>query len=66
MIQKKTEYIITMQKKLMNEEGKISVHSKTLVCQHLGYGNMVWEPFNKEDQLLVEQAQHHATPLGVN
>ena len=53
-------------KKLMNEEGKISVLSKTLVCQHLGYWNMVWEPFNKEDQLLVEQAQHHATPLGVN
>ena len=36
---------------------------KTLVCPHKEYGNVVWGPFNKEDQLLVERVQRRATPL---
>ena len=36
---------------------------KTLVRPHLEYGNVVWGPFNKEDQLLVERVQRRATRL---
>ena len=36
---------------------------KTLVRPHLEYGNIVWGPFNKEDQRLVERVQRRATRL---
>ena len=36
---------------------------KTLVRPHLEYGNIVWGPFNRTDQLLVERVQRRATKL---
>ena len=36
---------------------------KTLVRPHLEYGNIVWGPFNRSDQLLVERGQRRATKL---
>ena len=36
---------------------------KTLVRPHLEYGNVIWGPFNKEDQVLVERVQRRATRL---
>ena len=36
---------------------------KTLVHPHLEYGNVIWGPFNKEDQRLVERVQRRATRL---
>ena len=34
---------------------------KTLVRPHLEYGNIVWGPFNRADQKLVERVQRRAT-----
>ena len=34
---------------------------KTLVRPHLEYGNIVWGPFNRMDQKLVERVQRRAT-----
>ena len=34
---------------------------KTLVRPHLEYGNIVWGPFNRTDQKLVERVQRRAT-----
>ena len=36
---------------------------KTLVRPHLEYGNAVWGPFNRADQILVERVQRRATKL---
>ena len=36
---------------------------KTLVRPQLEYGNIVWGPFNRSDQLLVERVQRRATKL---
>ena len=34
-----------------------------LVCPHLEFGNVIWGPFNRADQLLVEHVQWRATLL---
>ena len=39
------------------------VHPPRLVRPHLEYGNIVWGPFNRSDQLLVERVQRRATKL---
>ena len=36
---------------------------KALVRPHLEFGNLAWGPFNRADQLLVEQVQRRATRL---
>ena len=36
---------------------------KTLVRPHIEYGNLVWGPFNRADQKLVERVQRRATRL---
>ena len=36
---------------------------KTLVQQHLEYGNVVWGPFNRADQQLVEHVQRRAMKM---
>ncbi|XP_043200105.1 uncharacterized protein LOC122369431 [Amphibalanus amphitrite] len=36
---------------------------KTLVRPLLEYGNIVWGPFNRADQLLIERVQRRATKL---
>ena len=36
---------------------------KSLVRPHLEYGNIIWGPFNKADQVLVERVQRRATRL---
>ena len=36
---------------------------KALVRQHLEYGNLVWGPFNRADQNLVERVQRRATRM---
>ena len=36
---------------------------KALVRPHLEYGNEVWGPFNRADQLLIERVQRRATRL---
>ena len=36
---------------------------KTLVRPHLEYGNLIWGPFNRADQRLVERVQRRATRL---
>ena len=39
---------------------------KTLVRPHLEYGNLVWGPFNRADQRLIERVQRRATRLVEN
>ena len=39
---------------------------KSLVRPHLEYGNLVWGPFNREDQKLVERVQRRATRMVAN
>ena len=36
---------------------------KTIVRPHLEYGNIIWGPFNKGDQKLVERVQRRATKM---
>ena len=36
---------------------------KSLVLPHLEYGNLIWGPFNRADQKLIERVQHRATKL---
>ena len=36
---------------------------KTLVRTNLGYGNLIWGPFNCADQKLIKQVQRKATKL---
>ena len=36
---------------------------KTLVRPHLEYGNIIWGPFNRADQQLVERVQRRATKM---
>ena len=36
---------------------------KTMVRPHLEYGNIIWGPFNRADQKLVERVQRRATRL---
>ena len=36
---------------------------KTLVRPHLEYGNVIWGPFNRADQKMVERVQRRATRL---
>ena len=36
---------------------------KTLVRPHLEYGNLIWGPFNRADQQLVERVQRRATKM---
>ena len=36
---------------------------KTLVRPHLEYGNLIWGPFNRADQRLIERVQRRATKL---
>ena len=36
---------------------------KSLVRPHLEYANIIWGPFNKADQVLVERVQRRATRL---
>ena len=36
---------------------------KTLVRPHLEFGNLIWGPFNRSDQRLVERVQRRATRL---
>ena len=36
---------------------------KTLVRPHLEYGNLIWGPFNRADQRLIERVQRRATRL---
>ena len=36
---------------------------KTLVRPHLEYGNLIWGPFNRADQKLIERVQRRATRL---
>ena len=36
---------------------------KTLVRPHLEYGNIVWGPFNRADQQLIERVQRRATKM---
>ncbi|XP_043199278.1 uncharacterized protein LOC122368991 [Amphibalanus amphitrite] len=39
---------------------------KSLVRPHLEYGNLVWGPFNRADQKLVERVQRRATRMVAN
>ena len=36
---------------------------KTLVRPHLEYGNLIWGPFNRADEILVERVQRRATKM---
>ena len=36
---------------------------KTLVRPHIEYGNLIWGPFNRADQKLIERVQRRATKL---
>ena len=36
---------------------------KTLVRPHLEYGNLIWGPFNRADEKLVERVQRRATKM---
>ena len=36
---------------------------KTLAMPHLEYGNLIWGPFNRADQQLIERVQRRSTKL---
>ena len=45
------------------DETTLPVLFKSLVGPHLEYGNLVWGPFNREDQRLIERVQRRAMRL---
>ena len=45
------------------DETTVPLLFKTLVRPHLEFGNVVWGPFNRADQLLIERVQRRATRL---
>ena len=45
------------------DRATLPVLFKTLVRPHLEYGNIVWGPFNRADQQLVERVQRRATKM---
>ena len=45
------------------DEATLPMLYKTLVRPHLEYGNLIWGPFNRADQRLVERVQRRATRL---
>ena len=46
----------------LNEQ-TLTLLYKTLVRPHLEYGNVIWGPFNRADQRLLERVQRRATKL---
>ena len=49
----------------LNEQ-TLTLLYKALVRPHLEYGNVLWGPFNREDQRLLERVQRRATKLVSN
>ena len=45
------------------DKSTLPVLYKTLVRPHLEYGNIIWGPFNRADQQLVERVQRRATKM---
>ena len=45
------------------DEGTLPLLFTTLVRPHLEYGNLIWGPFNRADQRLIERVQRRATRL---
>ena len=46
----------------LNEQ-TLTLLYKALVRPHLEYGNLIWGPFNRSDQKLIERVQRRATKL---
>ena len=63
-VAKATQLLAVIRKSfsLINEV-TLPILFKTLVRPHLEYGNLVWGPFNRADQRLVERVQRRATRL---
>ena len=45
------------------DESTLPLLYKTVVRPHLEYGNLIWGPFNRADQRLIERVQRRATRL---
>ena len=63
-VAKATQILAMIKRSFMLLDGvTLPLLFKTLVRPHLEYGNLVWGPFNRADQRLVERVQRRATRL---
>ena len=66
-VSKATQILSLIRRSFSNiNEHTLPLLFKTFVRPHLEYGNLIWGPFNRADEKLVERVQWRATRLVAN
>ena len=64
VVSKSTQILAVIRRSFaLIDERTLPLLFKSLVRPHLEYGNLVWGPFNRADQRLVERVQRRATRM---